>query len=135
MTKKEVTQLSYEVTGFAIKVHKALGPGLLESVYEKCLTYDLISNGYQVLQQVVVPVVYEDIHLDTDLRLDLLVNDCIVVELKAVENVLPVHEAQLLTYMKLLEKPHGLLINFYTDNISKSMRPFVNSFFSELPDS
>lgn len=135
MTKKEVTQLSYEVTGFAIKVHKALGPGLLESVYEKCLTYDLISNGYQVLQQVVVPVVYEDIHLDTDLRLDLLVNDCIVVELKAVENILPVHEAQLLTYMKLLEKPHGLLINFYTDNISKSMRPFVNSFFSELPDS
>lgn len=135
MTKKEVTQLSYEVTGFAIKVHKALGPGLLESVYEKCLMYDLISNGYQVIQQVVVPVVYEDIQLDTDLRLDLLVNDCIVVELKAVESILPVHEAQLLTYMKLLEKPHGLLINFFTDNISKSMKPFVNSYFSELPDS
>jgi GxxExxY protein len=135
MTKKEVTQLSYEVTGYAIKVHKALGPGLLESVYEKCLTHDLISNGYQVIQQVVVPVVYEDIHLDTDLRLDLLVNDCLVVELKAVENILPVHEAQILTYMKLLEKPQGLLINFFTDNISKSMKPFVNSYFSELPDS
>jgi len=72
--------------------------------------------------------------MDTELRLDLLVDDCVVVELKAVENILPVHEAQLLTYMKLLRKPQGLLINFYTDNISKSLRPFVNEYFRLLPD-
>ncbi len=134
MTKKDVTQLSYEIIGCAIKVHKTLGPGLLESVYEKCLTHELIMNGYQVQQQVKVPVIYGDIIIDTELRLDLIVNECVVVELKAIENILPVHEAQLLTYMKLLEKPQGLLINFYTDNISKSMKPFVNEYFEALPE-
>ena len=105
MTKREVTQLSYDITGCAIKVHKALGPGLLESVYEKCLKYELEKNGFHVLQQLVVPVVYDELVFDTDLRLDLLVNNCVVVELKAIENTLPVHEAQILTYMKLLKKP------------------------------
>ncbi len=135
MTRKEVTQLSYDITGCAIKVHKALGPGLLESVYEKCLMYELIQNGFQVQQQLIVPVVYEGISLNTELRLDLLVDDCVVVELKAIENVLPVHEAQLLTYMKLLKKPQGLLINFFTDNITKSMKPYVNEYFKELTES
>ena len=134
MTKREVTQLSYEITGYAIKVHKALGPGLLERVYEKCLYYELLKNGYDVRQEVSIPVVYGDIVIDTELRLDLLVNDTIIVELKAVENIHPVYEAQLLTYMKLLEKPQGLLINFFTDNISKSMKPFVNEYFKMLPD-
>ncbi|WP_417588518.1 GxxExxY protein [Owenweeksia hongkongensis] len=134
MTKKDVTQLSYEITGCAIKVHRELGPGLLESVYQKCLSYELIKSGYRVIQQMAVPVVYDEIAIDTELRLDLLVNDMVVVELKAVEHVLPVHEAQLLTYMKLLQKPQGLLINFYTDNISKSMKPFVNEYFRELTD-
>ena len=72
--------------------------------------------------------------IETALRLDLLVNDTIIVELKTVENLLPVHEAQLLTYMKLLKKPQGLLINFFTDNISKTMRPFVNEYFKALED-
>ena len=134
MTKKEVTQLSYEVIGLAIKVHKVLGPGLLESVYERCLKYELIKNEYDVKQQMNVPVVYEDIVIDTDLRLDLLVNDCVVVELKAIENVPPVEDAKLLTYMKLLKKPQGLLINFFTDSITKSMKPFVNEYFRMLPD-
>ncbi|MFT4032569.1 MAG: GxxExxY protein [Siphonobacter sp.] len=134
MTKKEVTQLSYEITGLAIKVHKALGPGLLESVYEKCLYHELIQNGYDVRQQVIVPVVYRDIIIDTELRLDLLINNTVVVELKAVETIHPVYEAQLLTYMKLLEKPQGLLINFFIDNITKSMKPFVNEYFRMLPD-
>ncbi|MBO9617429.1 MAG: GxxExxY protein [Niabella sp.] len=134
MTKKQVTQLSYDITGYAIKVHKALGPGLLESVYEKCLKYELQQNGYQVQQQLIVPVVYNDIYIDTELRLDLLVNNCVVVELKAIEHILPVHEAKLLTYMKLLQKPQGLLINFFTDNISRSLKPFVNEFFAWLPD-
>jgi GxxExxY protein len=134
MTKKEVTELSYKIVGCAIKVHKQLGPGLLESVYEKCLKYELIKNGHLVLQQVVVPVVYDEMSMDVDLRLDLLVDDTIVVELKAIEYVLPVHEAQLLTYMKLLEKPQGLLINFFTDNISKTLKPFVNEHFRALPE-
>ncbi|WP_300597569.1 GxxExxY protein [Niabella sp.] len=133
MTKKEVTQLSYEITGYAIKVHKELGPGLLESVYQRCLEYELSRNHFAVLRHVLVPVIYEHIAIDADLRLDLLVNDCVVVELKAVEHLLPVHEVQLLTYMKLLQKPQGLLINFYTDNITKTMRPFVNEYFKALP--
>ncbi len=134
MKKKEVTQLSYEIVGCAIKVHKELGPGLLESVYEKCLKYELEMNGFKVYKQVNVPVKYRDVEMDVDLRLDLLVNDTIVVELKAIENILPVHEAQLLTYMKLLKKPQGLLINFFTDNISKSLKPYVNEYFRELED-
>lgn len=134
MTKKEVTQLSYEIIGCAIKVHKELGPGLLESVYEKCLKYELISNNYSVVQQLQVPLIYKGIELNSELRLDLLVNETVVVELKSIENILPVHEAQLLTYMKLLKKPQGLLINFYTDNITKSLKPMVNEFFKHLPE-
>ena len=134
MTKREVTQLSYEITGLAIKVHKVLGPGLLESVYERCLKYELIKNGYEVKQQMNVPVVYEDTVIDTDFRLDLLVEDCVILELKAIEKVPPLEEAKLLTYMKLLKKPQGLLINFFTENITKSMKPFVNEYFRMLPD-
>ncbi|MBZ4189092.1 GxxExxY protein [Niabella beijingensis] len=134
MTKKEVTQLSYEITGCAISVHKELGPGLLESVYQRCLEYELARNHYVVVRQVLVPVIYGNITIDTDLRLDLLVNDCVVVELKTVDHLLPVHEAQLLTYMKLLQKPQGLLINFYADNITRALKPFVNEYFSVLPE-
>ncbi|ALO15596.1 GxxExxY protein [Salinivirga cyanobacteriivorans] len=132
-TKKAVTQLSYDITGLAIKVHKALGPGLLESIYEKCLKHELIKNGYHVQQQVIVPVIYDGIDLEADLRLDLLVNDTIIVELKAIEHILPIHEAQLMTYMKLLQKPQGLLFNFNVVNISEAMKPFVNEFFNDLP--
>ena len=133
-TKASITQLSYEIIGMAIKVHKILGPGLLESIYEKCLKYELIKNGYHVVQQVKVPVIYEGVDMKTDLRLDLLVNDAIIIELKAIEYILPVHEAQLMTYMKLLQKPQGLLINFNVVNISKSMKPFVNEHFKLLPE-
>ena len=133
-TKKQVTDLSYKITGCAINVHKELGPGLLESVYEDCLKYELELQGFRVKQQVKVPVHYKGISMDIDLRLDLLVNDTVIVELKAIEHILPVHEAQLLTYMKLLKKPQGLLINFYTDNITKTMKPFVNEYFRMLED-
>ena len=132
MTQKQVTKLSYEITGFAIKVHKSLGPGLLESVYEQCLKFELERNGYKVEQQLIVKIDYEGLELESNLRIDLLVNDCVVVELKAIENVLPIHEAQLLTYMKLLQKPQGLLINFNTTNITNSMKPFVNEYFKRL---
>ncbi|MCI3938061.1 GxxExxY protein [Chryseobacterium aahli] len=134
MTKKQITQLSYEITGLAIKVHRTLGAGLLESIYEKCLVHELIKNGYEVIQQVKIPINYDEITIDADLKIDLLVNDCIIVELKAIEQLLPIHEAQLLTYMKILKKPQGLLINFFTDNITKSLKPFVNEYFRSLPD-
>ncbi|WP_379093254.1 GxxExxY protein [Pedobacter sp. UC225_65] len=134
MTKQEITQLSYEITGCAIKVHKALGPGLLESVYEKCLKHELLKNGFEVKQQLMIPIIYDNLQMDIDLRVDLLVNDLVVVELKTVECLLPVHEAQVMTYMKLLKVPQGLLINFFTDNIVKSMKPFVNEYFRFMED-
>ena len=134
MTKKEVTQLAYDIVGCAIKVHKELGAGLLENIYEQCLKYELEKNGYEVKQQLIVPVVYDGVAMNMDLRVDLLVNDCVVVELKATDKENPLFEAQLLTYMKLLKKPQGLLINFFTDNITKSMKPFVNEYFAKLKD-
>ncbi len=134
MTKKEVTQLSYEIIGCAIRVHKTLGPGLLESIYEKCLAYELVINGFDVKQQINVPIQYEEMVFDADLRFDLLVNDTIIVELKAQEEMHPIYEAQLLIYMKILKKPQGLLINFFTENITKSMKPLVNEYFRNLPD-
>ncbi len=134
LTKKEVTQLSYEIIGFAIRVHKELGPGLLESIYEKCLKYELELNGYDVKQQLLVKIDYFDLEFESDLRIDLLINDCVVVELKTVESILPIHEAQLLTYMKLLRRPQGLLINFNSTNITQSTKPFVNEYFTRLKD-
>ena len=112
MTKREITKLSFEITGFAIKVHKKLGTGLLEKIYEECLKYELERNGYKVQQQINIEIDYYDLELSNPLRLDLLVNDCIVVELKKVEKFHPIDEAKLLTYMKLLSIPQGLLINF-----------------------
>jgi len=134
LTKKEVTQLSYEIVGFAIKVHKKLGPGLLESVYEECLKYELEKNGYDVKQQLIIKIDYDELELESQLRLDLLVNDCVVVELKTVESFHPLHEAKILTYMNLLKRPQGLLINFNTTNITKSTKPFVNEYFQMLDD-
>lgn len=134
LTKKEVTQLSYEIAGYAIKVHKRLGPGLLESVYEECLKYELEKNGYDVKQQLIIKIEYDELELESQLRLDLLVNDCVVVELKTVDSFHPIHEAKILTYMNLLKRPQGLLINFNTTNITKSTKPFVNEYFQMLDD-
>ena len=134
MTKKEVTQLSYEIIGYAIKVHKKLGPGLLEKIYEECLKYELEKNGYNVKQQFNVAIDYYDLELTHPLRLDLLVNDCIIVELKTVEKFHPIDEAKLLTYMKLLSIPQGLHINFNSTNITKSSKPLINEYFTRLAD-
>jgi|SRR5690606_5287007 len=129
MTRKEVKQLSYAITGCAIKVHKTLGPGLLESIYEKCLKYELEKNGYTVNQQMRVSIIYDEIDIDYELKVDLFVNSGVVVELKTVEAILPIHEAQLLTYMNLLNCPQGLLINFNTTNITRSLRPLINKHY------
>jgi GxxExxY protein len=108
---EEVTQ---KILDAAFKVHTALGQGLLESVYEACLAHELRSNGLTVETQITLPVVYEGITVDSGLRLDLLVEQCVNVEIKAVENIIPLHKAQLLTYMKLAKTRIGLLINFNT---------------------
>lgn len=133
MTKKEIDDLTYKIIGCAIEVHKQLGPGLLESVYEKCLIQELLSQNLKVISQVNIPLHYKGVDIDCELRLDVLVEDTIVVELKAVEVLLPVFSAQLLTYLKLLEKPKGILINFNCTNIFKEgQKTFVNEYYALL---
>ncbi|MEM0993435.1 MAG: GxxExxY protein [Bacteroidota bacterium] len=133
-TKKKINELAYEIVGCAIAVHRELGSGLLESVYEICMEHELKLSGLEVKRQQPVKINYRGVLVEKELRYDLLVEDCIVVELKSAEIVHPVHESVLMTYMRLLEKPKGLLINFFTDNITKSLKPFVNDIFAELPD-
>jgi len=134
MTQHYVNELTYKIIGCAIEVHKELGPGLLESVYEKCMAYLLKKRGYQVSCQQKVPLIFQGLQLETDLRFDLLVNDLIIVELKAIDGILPIHEAQLLTYLRLLNKPKGILINFNCVNIFKEgQKTLVTDLFSRLP--
>jgi GxxExxY protein len=135
MTKKYLDELTFQIVGAAIEVHKALGPGLLESVYHKCLKQELSLRKLVYASEFIVNVGYKGIDLDTELRCDLLIENLIVVELKSVDSILPVHEAQLLTYMKLLEKPKGILINFNCSNLFKEgQKTFVNELFRNLPE-
>lgn len=135
MTKKYLDELTYKVIGCAIEVHKHLGPGLLESVYEKCFVKELDLKGIKYQKQLCVPLNYKGLELDTELRLDVLVEDILCVELKAQEGILPVHEATLLSYMQMLEKPKGILINFHCVNIFKEgQKTLVNSLFSSLSE-
>lgn len=135
ITKKYLDELTYKVIGCVIEVHKFLGPGLLESIYERCFCRELEIKGIAFKKQIWVPLHYKGIDLDTELRLDVLVEDILCVELKAQEGLLPVHEAVILSYMQMLEKPKGILINFHCTNIFKEgQKAFVNQFFSGLPD-
>ncbi len=133
ITQKYVNQISYRIVGCAIEVHKNLGPGLLESVYETCLIEELKSNGLNVYRQVKVPIFYKTKDLGSNLILDLLIENLVIVELKAVEIMIPIYTSQLLTYLKLTGKTKGLLINFNTDNITKSLVPLVTEEFAKLP--
>jgi GxxExxY protein len=112
-----VNETSGIIVDAAYQVHQTLGPGLLENVYERCLRYELESRGLEVRSQVQVPLKYKDLEFDCGFRLDLLVNNTVVVEIKAVEQVLPVHIAQILTYLKITEHRVGLLLNFNTATI------------------
>jgi GxxExxY protein len=135
ITKKYINNLAYKIVGCAIEVHKQLGPGLLESVYQTCFIDELKSQGLKVEKQIPVPVYYKGKDLGTNLVLDLLINDLIIVELKAVEVVIPVFKAQLLSYLKLTGKPKGLLINFHCENIKDHLVPLVTEEFAKLPES
>lgn len=117
-----------EILQAAFKVHSTLGPGLLESAYEVCLAHELRKRGLRVETQLAVPVVYDGIQVDLGYRIDLLVEDSVVVELKAIETVLPVHKAQLLSYLRLSKQKVGLLINFHVDRLKDGITRIVNKF-------
>ncbi len=132
LTQKYVNIISYNIVACAIEVHKQLGPGLFESVYETCLIEELINAGLEVERQVNVPITYKEKKLGCHLTLDLLVNNLVVVELKAVEVMIPIFKAQLLSYLKLTNKPKGLLINFNCGKIREDLVPLVTHVFSDL---
>ena len=135
MTKTYLKDLIYQVNGSAIEVHKYLGPGLLESVYHTCLKKELTSRGFEFQTELIIPVNYKGLELETGLRCDLLVEKSLVVELKAIEKVLTIHEAQILTYMKLLEIPIGLILNFNVTHIFKEgQKTYVNERYRYLED-
>lgn len=135
ITKSYLTDLTYQINGAAIEVHKFLGPGLLESVYHKCLKKELNLRGISFKSELLVPIIFKDLEIETDLRCDLFIENCIVLELKAIETILPVHHAQLMTYMKLLEAPKGILYNFHSVNLYKDgQKTFVNEYFRILED-
>jgi len=134
-TKKYLDELTCKVIGCAIEVHKQIGPGLLESVYEKCFLKELDLQDVTYQKQVWVPLEYKGLELDAELRLDVLVEDLLCVELKAQEGLLLIHDAVLLSYMEMLQKPKGILINFHCLNIFKNgQKTLVNKLFSQLPD-
>ena len=120
-------KITENIIGAAIEVHKALGPGLLESAYQECLFYELTTMGYAVKREVIQPITYKDITLDHGYRIDLLVENTIVVELKTVEKFTDVHTAQILTYMKLGSYPLGLLLNFQTKLLKNGIKRFINT--------
>ena len=128
MNTDEYNDLSNAIIKACIEVHKNLGPGLLESVYEICLAKEFEQSGISFQRQLYLPVVYKDEQLDANFRIDFLVEDKIIIELKAIEFVLPVHEVQLLTYLRLADKRLGLLINFHEDKLVKGIKRKVNNF-------
>ena len=121
-----INELAYQIRGAIYDVYKALGPGLLESVYEEALVFELEQRGLKVERQKVVPIIYKGNCLKTELRLDLLVEDQVIVELKSVEEMKKVYAKQLLTYLRLMDKRLGLLVNFNTDNILTSIHRIAN---------
>ncbi|MBK8904923.1 MAG: GxxExxY protein [Anaerolineaceae bacterium] len=125
MRDYEHSELTRQIIGAAIEIHRHLGPGLLESTYESCLVYELEKVGLAVQKQVALPVVYKELQLPKAYHIDLLVNDQIVVELKAVDNILPVHEAQVLSYLKLSQLKVGLLLNFHVKMMKDGVRRFA----------
>ena len=119
-------ELTECIIGAAIDVHKALGPGLLESAYEACLAFELSERDLRVERQKAIPVTYKGLEIDAGYRIDLLVEQSVVVEIKAVERLLPIHEAQLISYLKLGDYPLGLLVNFNVRLLKQGIRRFAN---------
>jgi GxxExxY protein len=121
----EVNEITHDILDSAFKVHTALGPGLLESAYQACLCYELKKKGYKVESEKPLPLVYEEVKLDCGYRIDILVENQVVVELKTVEQFSEVHQAQILTYMKLSKTKYGLLINFNVKSLKNGIKRFI----------
>jgi len=135
ITKSYLKDLIYKVNGAAIEVHKALGPGLLESVYHKCLKHELKIRKINFRSELVVPVNYKGIDIEAELRCDLFIENILPVELKATDGIHPIHEAQIMTYMKLLKVPEGVLYNFNVQNLyAEGQRTYVNELYRHLPE-
>lgn len=118
---EKLNNISYKIIGCAYTVHSELGPGLLESSYETCLEYELLEKGLKVERQKPLPVIYKNIKLNAGYRIDLLIEEKIIIEIKSCETIAPVHEAQLLTYLKLADKKLGLLINFNVKDLKQGI--------------
>tara|TARA_R110001583_G_scaffold142285_4_gene294550 strand:- start:927 stop:1343 length:417 start_codon:yes stop_codon:yes gene_type:complete len=134
ITKQFLDDLTYAFLGCCINVHKELGPGLLESIYHQCLIEELKYEKISFSSELNIPVSYRNIKINANLRADLLIENCLVAELKSVQELKPIFKAQLLTYMHLLKAPKGIIVNFNCLNIFKEgQKTFVNNFFNELP--
>lgn len=134
ITQTYLDELTYDVIGAAIEVHKTLGSGLLESVYQKCLEEELKYRNINFQSEKSISLIYRDKELNVDFRCDFFIENCLVVELKSVNEMSSIFEAQLLTYMKLLKSPKGILINFNCFNIfEEGQKTFVNEYFKLLP--
>lgn len=126
-SNEALERIAYTVIGLAIEVHRQLGPGLLESAYQECLFYEIEKEGLKVQQEVLLPIVYKEIILNHGYKIDLLVEDKLVLELKTVENFTSVHYAQILTYLKLGNYPLGLLINYNSKILRNNIKRFINT--------
>lgn len=129
----DLNKITEAIIGAAIEVHRELGPGLLESTYEACLAYELVERGLKIERQKALPVTYREVHLDCGYRIDLVVEDLVIVELKVVERLLAIHEAQLLSYLKLSGAPIGLLLNFNVTELRRGIRRLVNNLREKSP--
>ena len=123
----EYSELTEKIIAAAMKVHSAIGPGVLESVYKTCVAHELKKSGITVSSEVALPVVYDGLRLDSGFRIDLLVEDLVVAELKCVDTLLPIHKAQLLTYLRLSNKPIGLLLNFKVVHMRDGIQRILNN--------
>ena len=123
----DIEEVARQIVDAAIKVHRALGPGLLESAYQKCLEYELRKRGLRVECEVLQPVIYEDVKIDAGYRIDMLVEGCVIIENKTVEKLLPIHQAQLLTYLKLRDCRLGFLLNWNVPLMKQGIKRMVNN--------
>lgn len=125
---ERINFLTEKIIGCAIEVHKAIGPGSLESAYEECLCYELAQNGLKFERQIPLPVVYKGVKLDCGYKLDVIVEDTIIIELKAVDRIIAIHEAQLLSYLRMLDLRVGLILNFHSSVLKEGIKRIVNRF-------
>ncbi|MCJ7553537.1 MAG: GxxExxY protein [Ignavibacteriaceae bacterium] len=126
-----INDLTSSIIGSAIKIHKELGPGLLESAYKECLAYELNKKGFFVEKEKPVPLIFEEVKLECGYRLDLLINNELIIEIKSVDGLADIHLAQVLTYMKLMNKKYGLIINFNVVLLKDGIKRLINKYYKE----